>query len=85
MLKVTKPIRPLPPEVAAQVKSSVVISSLCDVVIGLLNNSLDAGACNVDISVDFSRGACSVEDDGYGIPPKDFEDSGGLGKPYRKD
>ena len=84
MAEVIKPIRHLPSEVAAQVKSSVVVSSLCDVVLGLLNNSLDAGARTVDMNVDLSRGMCSVEDDGFGIPPTEFLDSGGLGKPYRK-
>lgn len=31
-------------------------------------------------SVDYSRGSCSVEDDGSGIFSADFEADGGLGK-----
>ena len=78
-------ILPLPPEVAAQIKSSTTITSLATLVLGLLANSLDADAQRVDISVDLGRGAASVEDDGNGIPPKEFGESGGLGKPFRED
>ena len=77
-------IKPLPPSVAAQIKSSTDISSLSSVVLSLLKNALDAGAGRVDITVDFGRGSCSVEDDGQGITPADFHEDGGLGKPYRK-
>lgn len=77
-------IRPLPAEVAAQIKSSTTINSLSVVVLGLLANSLDADARRVDINVDLRRGAASVEDDGIGIPPKEFSEYGGLGKPYRE-
>ena len=75
-------ILPIPPEVAAQIRSSTVITTLASVVLGLLVNSLDADAHRIDISVDFGRGAISVEDDGFGIPPKEFTKAGGLGKLY---
>ena len=84
MLDGTARIVPLPTDVAAQIKSSTVISSLDQVVLGLLENSLDAGARKIDISVDRLRGACTVEDDGHGIAPAEFSDDGGLGKPYRE-
>lgn len=77
------PILPLPVEVAALIKSSVAITSLGGVVIGLVENSLDAGARKIEVSVDFRRGACTVEDDGHGIPPMEFSHCGGLGKPHR--
>lgn len=77
-------ILPLPAEVAAQLKSSNTISSLNHAICGLLENSLDAEARRIDISVDFLRGACTVEDDGHGITPAEFSDIGGLGKPYRE-
>ena len=80
----TPPILPLPPEVAAQIKSSTTVTSLTIVVLGLLANSLDADARRVDINVDWRRGAASVEDDGIGIPPKEFGEHGGLGKSYRE-
>ncbi|MCJ1301271.1 DNA mismatch repair protein, partial [Hypocenomyce scalaris] len=75
-------IKPLPAEVAAQIKSSTAIPSLSSVVLGLVANSLDAGARKVDISVDFGRGSCVVEDDANGIPSSEFGENGGLGKPY---
>ena len=84
MPEVTSPILPLPQEVAAQIKSSTSITSVTSAVLGLLANSLDAGARKVDITVDFSRGIASVEDDGEGIPPKEFGETGGLGKAYRE-
>ena len=76
----TAQILPLPPDVAAQIKSSTTITSLSSVVIGLVHNSLDARAKKVDIVVDFARGSCSVEDDGSGILPEDFKEEGGLAK-----
>ena len=75
-------ILPIPPEVATQIRSSTVITTLTSVVLGLIFNSLDADAHRIDISVEFGRGAVSVEDDGFGIPPKEFTEAGGLGKPY---
>ncbi|KAK0634332.1 hypothetical protein B0T17DRAFT_513047 [Bombardia bombarda] len=73
-------IQPLPGDVVAQIKSSATITSLNGVIAGLLQNSLDAGASQVNISVDYSRGNCSVEDNGLGIPPANFRDNGGLGE-----
>lgn len=75
-------IQPLPGDVIAQIKSSAVITSLNGVVDGLLRNSLDAGATKINISIDYSRGNCSVEDNGLGIPPACFRKDGGLGKLY---
>jgi len=75
-------IRPLPDEVAAQIKSSTTIVSLTGVVLELLKNSLDAKASKVTVTVDFARGSCTVEDDGLGILPAEFSEQGGLGKLY---
>ncbi|KAG8527912.1 uncharacterized protein KY384_006828 [Bacidia gigantensis] len=77
----TQRILPLPQDVAAQIKSSATIASLTSVVIGLLENALDANAKKIEIEVDYSRGACIVEDDGHGIQPKEFREQGGLGRP----
>lgn len=77
-------ILPLPAQVAAQIKSSTTIPSLASVVLGLVENSLDARARRIEISVDFRRGSCTVEDDGDGIGPKEFAEEGGLGKPHRE-
>ena len=73
-------ILPLPTDVAAQIKSSTTIPSLASVVLGLVENSLDAGSRRIEINVDFRRGSCTVEDDGIGVAPEEFEESGGLGK-----
>ncbi|KAI4236290.1 MAG: hypothetical protein LQ349_002627 [Xanthoria aureola] len=82
MVRTTSAIRPLPDDVAAQIKSSTTISSLEHVIIGLFKNSLDASSRRIDIDLDFGRGVCTVEDDGLGIKPGDFLDNGGLGKAY---
>ncbi|KAI4245028.1 MAG: hypothetical protein LQ352_006644, partial [Teloschistes flavicans] len=83
MTQSTTAIRPLPDDVAAQIKSSTAIPSLENVVIELCKNSLDAGSRRIDIAVNFGRGACTVEDDGLGISPREFLDHGGLGKAFR--
>ncbi|KAJ4988227.1 hypothetical protein SVAN01_06323 [Stagonosporopsis vannaccii] len=81
-MKSTMSIRPLPDEVVAQIKSSTAIVSLTEVVIELVKNSLDAKATRIEVTVDFARGACVVEDDGLGISPAEFSEDGGLGKRY---
>ena len=73
-------IKQLPPDVAAQIKSSIAIASLNSVILGLVRNSLDARSSKINISVDYRRGNCSVEDNGLGIAPAEFLESGGLGK-----
>lgn len=73
-------IKPLPGDVVAQIKSSVVITSLNNVICGLIKNALDAAATNINVSIDYSRGNCTVEDNGSGIQPSEFSDHGGLGQ-----
>lgn len=77
-------IRQLPEDVVDRLKSSVVITSLNGVVCGLLKNSLDAGATKINITVDYGRGNCTLEDNGIGISPEEFKEGGGLGKLHRK-
>ncbi|GAB0139083.1 hypothetical protein EsDP_00007298 [Epichloe bromicola] len=73
-------IRPLPKDAIDKIKSSSSITSLNDVVCGLLMNSLDANSSKINIKLDFSLGNCIIEDDGFGIQPHEFEEGGGLGK-----
>ncbi|CAG8981890.1 hypothetical protein HYALB_00013563 [Hymenoscyphus albidus] len=73
-------IQPLPPAVIAQIKSSIAVTSLNGVICELVKNSLDAASTKLDISVDYAKGGCVVEDNGVGIPPSEFRDGGGLGK-----
>ncbi|KAB8300882.1 hypothetical protein EYC80_002810 [Monilinia laxa] len=75
-------IQPLPPDVIAQIKSSSTITSLNGVIGELVKNSLDASCSKIDIVVDYNRGICTVEDNGYGILPSEFSENGGLGKLY---
>lgn len=75
-------IKPVPGNVVAQIKSSTVITSLNGVAYGLVQNSLDAQASRINLSIDYRRGNCTVEDNGQGIPPVDFHEGGGLGKLY---
>ena len=77
-------IHPLPEDVIAQIKSSARITSLNGVIFELVKNSLDAGSAKLEISVDYSRGGCVVEDNGLGILPSEFGENGGLGKLYRE-
>lgn len=73
-------IKQLPSDVVARIESSAAIASLNIVILGLLKNSLDAGAQHTRVVVDYSKGSCSVIDDGLGIPPSEFQRGGGLGK-----
>ena len=76
-------ILPLPADAIAQIHSSKHIISLQGVVLSLLENSLDAGSNKVEITVNFRRGGCVLEDDGGGIPSAEFLEDGGLAKMYR--
>ncbi|KAI1007833.1 hypothetical protein K3495_g405 [Podosphaera aphanis] len=66
----------------SQLESSSIIISLNQVVCELLKNSLDAGATHIDLSVDYERGSCIVEDNGEGILPSEFHETGGLCKAF---
>lgn len=78
------PIRPLPPEVAAKIRSSVRITHLNEVALELVKNALDADAQSITIIVDFRRGGLIVQDDGHGIPPTEFEEGSGLAQAHSK-
>jgi DNA mismatch repair protein MLH3 len=84
MMAASPAILSLPPEVISQIKSSISIVSLNGVILELVKNSLDASCSKIDISVEYGRGGCTVEDDGLGIPPSEFHPDGGLAKLHRK-
>ena len=77
-----KAMKRLPKEVVNQIRSSATITSLSGVILGLVKNSVDAGATRILIDFDFRTGNCVVEDDGFGIPPPEFESNGGLGRMF---
>jgi DNA mismatch repair protein MLH3 len=77
-------IQKLPPDVIAQIKSSTTITSINGVLCELLKNSLDAGCTKAEITVDYAKGGCVVEDNGFGIAPAEFREEGGLGKLHRR-
>jgi DNA mismatch repair protein MLH3 len=77
-------IRPLPEDVAEKIQSSILITELNGVVSGLVKNSLDAGATRINITLNYAKGNCEVDDDGSGILSAEFGEDGGLGKLHRK-
>jgi DNA mismatch repair protein MLH3 len=81
-LRDTNRIQKLSDDAIRSIHSSKTIISEEDVAIALLENSLDAGATKVEITINRSRGSCAATDNGRGIPSYEFFEDGGLGKMY---
>jgi DNA mismatch repair protein MLH3 len=73
-------IEPLSGDLGYRISSSSHITSLEQVIEGLLRNALDAGARKVVIEADLAKGHIIVRDDGHGIEPIEFLDCGNLAK-----
>lgn len=60
------------PETQALLRSTVILTSIPQVVSELVQNSIDAGARHVDIGVNPNEWSCWVRDDGCGISSQDL-------------
>lgn len=63
----------------AKLRSTQILTSLPQIVSELLQNSLDAGACQIDIGLDCEEWSCWVKDDGSGISKDGLNIIGGDG------
>ncbi|TFK85447.1 hypothetical protein K466DRAFT_494735 [Polyporus arcularius HHB13444] len=61
-------IAPLPSSTRSKLRSTQILTSLPQLVSELVQNSLDAGARTIDVSLDPEEWECWVRDDGAGIP-----------------
>ncbi|KAJ6466703.1 hypothetical protein C8R47DRAFT_1179968 [Mycena vitilis] len=71
-------IEPLPDATRTKLRSTQILTSLAQIVSELLQNSLDAGARQIDIGIDCEEWTCWVRDDGSGLS-KDGMDILGTG------
>ena len=66
-------IAPLPPRTRSFLRSTVILSSLVQVVSELIQNSLDASARSIQVGIDCDEWSCWVQDDGTGFAIDDLE------------
>jgi DNA mismatch repair protein MLH3 len=57
----------LPEASRSALRSTTILTSLPQIVFELVQNSLDAGASQVNVGVDIEAWHCSVRDDGHGM------------------
>lgn len=60
-------IRKLPESTSTRLRSTQIITNISQIISELLQNSLDAGASDIDISIDCEEWMCWVRDNGRGI------------------
>jgi len=66
-------IAPLPPRTRSILRSTVILSSLVQVVSELIQNSLDANARSIQVGIDCDEWSCWVQDDGTGFTIDNLE------------
>jgi len=77
----------LPAETTARLRSTIILTSLPQIVSELVQNALDAGARHVNVGVDPVEWTCWVQDDGHGISVENLQtigmssDAGRYGRP----
>lgn len=67
------PIEQLPPPTRHLLRSTQILTSLCQIVSELVQNSLDAGAHNIQVGIDCEEWTCWVRDDGSGMTKEDMK------------
>ncbi|WVQ65973.1 uncharacterized protein L199_004151 [Kwoniella botswanensis] len=74
----SEPITPLPTPTSTAIRSSFIISTFPQIVSELIQNSLDAGAKNMDIYISLAKGneSIRVRDDGCGIGEEGLRKAG---------
>lgn len=75
-----KTINYLPISTQSKLRSTQILTSLPQIISELIQNSLDAGARQVDIGVDCEEWECWVRDDGIGIKKDDLRRLGKGGR-----
>ena len=74
-------ISSLPVTTRSKLRSSQILTSIPQLVSELVQNSLDAGARNIDVSICLEDWECWVRDDGHGISRDGFAVLGGNSSP----
>jgi DNA mismatch repair ATPase MutL len=74
----------LPDDVRAKVSSSYDLVTPEEVVDGLFQNALDAGARSISIEADFAKGWITLSDDGIGVRHFEFSEEGCLARLHCK-
>lgn len=68
-----KEIAPLPQRTRSILRSTVILTSLVQVVSELIQNSLDANARSIQVGIDCDDWSCWVQDDGTGFTIDNLE------------
>lgn len=73
-------IFPLGAHARTRIASSSRVASLNQVVLELIQNSINADAGRIRVDLSYVNGSCTILDDGIGIPSQEFAPDGKLVK-----
>ena len=68
----TEKLERLDTETRSKIRSTQLLTSFPQLIAELVQNSLDAGAKQIDVGVNFGEWSCWVRDDGCGISKDDL-------------